>query len=135
MRFAPFMLVYFWSSAINGVPLLIFKETLRRVVGPFGIMLFASAVDWDYAKLRRLLIYITISGLLMGGVAGYQVLTKQAPQSSGWIRSLIPIAPLLGCGPFSPFPLTTAYLWTFPFWWHWGFCSPRVVGLNVLFGG
>jgi len=84
MRFAPFMLIYFWSSAINGVPLLIFKETLRRVVGPFGIMLFASAVDWDYAKLRRLLIYITISGLLMGGVAGYQVLTKQAPQSE-WL--------------------------------------------------
>lgn len=84
MRFAPFLLVFFWSAAINGVPLLIFKESLRRVVFPFGVMLFASAVDWDYKKLRRFLIYITISGLLMGGVAGYQFLTKQAPQSE-WL--------------------------------------------------
>jgi O-antigen ligase len=84
MRFAPFLLVFFWSAALNGVPFIIFKESLRRVVFPFGVMLFASAVDWDYKKLRRFMIYITISGLLMGCVAGYQFITKQAPQSE-WL--------------------------------------------------
>ncbi|NPV88103.1 hypothetical protein HPY42_01070 [Coprothermobacteraceae bacterium] len=83
-RFAPFLLIFLWSAALNVVPWVILKESLRRVIFPFGVMLFASAVDWDYDKLRRLMIYITVSGLLMGLVAGYQFVFKMAPQSE-WL--------------------------------------------------
>ncbi len=83
--FVVFSAVFFISAGINHVSILIVQDVIRRLLLPYGILLFLSASD---IKPREVIIPLLVSTIPLAILGIYQFINK-VPIPPDWVDSLV----------------------------------------------